>query len=39
VNHGVYLVAGRASGILTRLSSGATDVTARTAATLVEEEV
>lgn len=35
VNHGVYLVGGRASGILTRLSEGPTDTTARTAATLV----
>lgn len=35
VNHGVYVIAGRASGILTRLSSGKTDVHARTAATLV----
>jgi len=35
VNHGVYLVAGRAAGLLTRLSDGATDVTARTAPTLV----
>jgi len=36
VNHGVYLVAGRAAGILTRLSDRATDVTARTVATLVQ---
>lgn len=35
VNHGVYLVAGRAAGLLTRLSDGPTDVTARTAPTLV----
>jgi glutathionylspermidine synthase len=38
VNHGVYLVGGRASGILTRLSDGPTDVSARTVATLVEAE-
>jgi hypothetical protein len=35
VNHGVYLVAGRAAGLLTRLSDGPTDGAARTAATLV----
>ena len=32
VNHGVYLVAGRAAGMYARLSSGATDVSARSAA-------
>src|SRR5262249_58596289 len=35
VNHGVYLVAGAAAGLLTRLSDGPTDVTARMAPTLV----
>jgi hypothetical protein len=37
VNHGVYLVAGRAAGIYSRLQQGATDRRALTAATLVEE--
>jgi hypothetical protein len=32
INHGVYLVAGRAAGLYARLSSGATDVSARSAA-------
>jgi hypothetical protein len=32
VNHGVYLVAGRAAGLYARLSSGATDASARSAA-------
>jgi glutathionylspermidine synthase len=32
VNHGVYLVAGRAAGVYARLSSGATDAAARSAA-------
>ncbi len=35
VNHGVYVAAGRAAGILTRLSEGKTDCGARTVATLV----
>jgi hypothetical protein len=37
VNHGVYLVGGCAAGLLTRLSDGPTDVSARMAATLIEE--
>ena len=32
VNHGVYLVAGQAAGLYARLSAGATDVAARSAA-------
>jgi hypothetical protein len=35
VNHGVYVVAGQAAGLLTRLSDGKTDACARTVATLV----
>jgi glutathionylspermidine synthase len=38
VNHGVYIVAGRAAGILTRLSPGKTDPRARTVATLIGSE-
>jgi hypothetical protein len=38
VNHGVYVIAGRACGILTRLSPEKTDLHARTAATLVESD-
>jgi glutathionylspermidine synthase len=36
VNHGVYVVAGQAAGLLTRLSDGKTDIGARTVATLVQ---
>jgi hypothetical protein len=38
VNHGVFLVAGRAAGLYTRLSVGATDATARSAPALVRAE-
>jgi glutathionylspermidine synthase len=38
VNYGVYVVAGEACGVLARLQTGATDVYARTAPLLVNEE-
>ena len=38
-NHGVYLVAGEAAGIYTRVQKGATDGHARSVPTLVEQEM
>ena len=38
INHGVYIVAGRAAGILTRLSPAKTDPCARTVATLIASD-
>jgi glutathionylspermidine synthase len=37
VNHGVFLVAGRAAGLYARVQAGATDVRARSAPVLVKE--
>lgn len=38
-NHGVYLIAGEAAGVYTRLQKGATDGHARSVPTLVEQEM